>query len=203
VPNNWNYSRINPGETIVLVHFGTYALFLLFGDHEIFFWLSRDHVLKPCTLETIEKVLGCLQQFLCFWSRYNSFLCFWSRYNNCSHFTTTSSRGITGLLDMKRLLFAQMGRGKIQWGAFTSGKIQWGAFTITGLLDMKHLLFAQMGRGKIQWGVFTVHKLASLSDARRRRRSAKSARTACPRRWLGSRGGCALRGARARPRCCH
>ena len=51
------------------------------------------------------------------------------------------SRGITGLLDMKRLLFAQMGRGTIQWGAFTSGKIQWGAFTITGLLDMKHLLF--------------------------------------------------------------
>jgi hypothetical protein len=56
------------------------------------------------------------------------------------------SRGITGLLDMIRLLFAQMGRGTIQWGAFT----------ITGLLDMKRLLFAQMGRGKIQWGAFTV-----------------------------------------------
>jgi hypothetical protein len=49
-----------------------------------------------------------------------------------------------------------MGRGTIQWGAFTSGKIQWGAFTITGLLDMKRELFAQMGRGKIQWGAFTV-----------------------------------------------
>jgi hypothetical protein len=56
---------------------------------------------------------------------------------------------------MKRLLFAQMGRGTIQWGAFTSGKIQWGAFTITDLLDMKRLLFAQMGRGKIQCA-FTV-----------------------------------------------
>jgi len=115
---------------------------------------------------------------------------------------------ITGLLDMKRLLFAQMGRGTIQWGAFTSGKIQWGAFTITGLLDMKRLLFAQMGRGKIQWGAFTVQlqqhgraKLALLSVARRRRRSAKSTRTACPRRWVGSRGGCTMRGGRARPRC--
>jgi len=49
-----------------------------------------------------------------------------------------------------------MGRGKIQWGAFTSGKIQWGVFTITGLLDMKRELFPQMGRGKIQWGAFTV-----------------------------------------------
>ena len=49
-----------------------------------------------------------------------------------------------------------MGRGKIQWGAFTSCKIQWGAFTITGLLDMKRELFAQMGRGKIQWSAFTV-----------------------------------------------
>jgi len=36
------------------------------------------------------------------------------------------------------------------------GKIQWGAFTITGLLDMKRELFAQMGRGKIQ--SFTVQK---------------------------------------------
>jgi len=36
------------------------------------------------------------------------------------------------------------------------GKIQWGAFTITGLLDMKRELLAQMGRGKIQ--SFTVQK---------------------------------------------
>ena len=34
----------------------------------------------------------------------------------CDH--NPQSRGITGLLDMKRLLFAQMGRGKIQC-AFT------------------------------------------------------------------------------------
>jgi hypothetical protein len=38
--------RINPGETIVLVHFGPCALFLHFGDHRNFFWLSRDHVVN-------------------------------------------------------------------------------------------------------------------------------------------------------------
>ncbi len=38
--------RINPGETIVMVHFGPCALFLHFGDHRNFFWLSRDHVVN-------------------------------------------------------------------------------------------------------------------------------------------------------------
>ena len=39
------------------------------------------------------------------------------------------------------------------------------------------------------------------SVAGRRRRSAESARTACPRRWVGSRGGCALRGVRTAQIC--
>ena len=53
-----------------------------------------DHVVSPCILETIEKILGCLQPVLCIWSRYNSFLCVWSRYNTCSHVTTIRSHGV-------------------------------------------------------------------------------------------------------------
>ena len=86
--------RINRPEPIVLVHFGPYAQFLHFGDHRGEPMYFGDHVISPCTLESIEKILGCLQPVLCIWSRYNVFLCVWSRYNTCSHVTTTRSHGV-------------------------------------------------------------------------------------------------------------
>ena len=64
--------RINRPEPIVLVHFGPYAQFLHFGDHRGEPMYFGDHVISPCTLESIEKILGCLQPVLCIWSRYNS-----------------------------------------------------------------------------------------------------------------------------------
>jgi hypothetical protein len=43
VQDPWGmFRRINPGETIVLVHFGPCAIFLHFEDHGNFFWLT-DH----------------------------------------------------------------------------------------------------------------------------------------------------------------
>ena len=81
----------------------------------------------------------------------------------CDH--NPQSRGITGLLDMKRLLFAQMGRGTIQWVPLPVVKYNGVPLPFTGLLDMKRELFAQMGRGKIQ--SFTVqkgHKTVSIHN---------------------------------------
>jgi hypothetical protein len=67
-------SRINPGETIVLVHFGPCALFFAFWRPWKFFLVLQ----RPC---------GQLS------------------YSG-DHRKGPQSRGITGLLDMKRLLFA-------------------------------------------------------------------------------------------------
>ncbi len=56
--------RRNRPEPIVLVHFGPYAQFLHFGDHRGEPMYFGDHVVSPCILETIEKILGCLQPVL-------------------------------------------------------------------------------------------------------------------------------------------
>ena len=57
------------------------------------------------------------------------------------------------------------------------------------------------GEERCHWGETTAMKpspnhLSDASVAGRRRRSAESARSAGPRRWVGPRGGCALRGLR-------
>ena len=58
-----------------------------------------------------------------------------------------------------------MGRGKIQWGVFTSCKIQWGAFTITGLLDMKRELFAHPIQEKQFELIFNVDSAQGTSGS--------------------------------------
>ena len=62
-------------------------------------------------METIEKVLGCLQQLLLLVPIQQLFVRVVpiQQLFPCDH--NQQSRGITGLLDMKRDLFAQMGRG--------------------------------------------------------------------------------------------
>ncbi len=57
-------NRRNRPEPIVLVHFGPYAQFLHFGDHRGEPMYFGDHVVSPCILETIEKILSCLQPVL-------------------------------------------------------------------------------------------------------------------------------------------
>ena len=57
------------------------------------------------------------------------------------------------------------------------------------------------GEERCHWGETTAMKPSpnhpsAASVAVRHRRRAESARAACPRRWVGSRGGCALRGRR-------
>ena len=57
------------------------------------------------------------------------------------------------------------------------------------------------GEERCHWGETTAMKPSpnhpsAASVAGRHRRRAESARAACPRRWVGSRGGCALRGRR-------
>ena len=62
------------------------------------------------------------------------------------------------------------------------------------------------GEERCQWGETTAMKpspnhLSVASVAGRRRRSPESARSAGPRRWVGQRGGCALRGVRTGVNC--
>ncbi len=60
-------------------------------------------MVSPCTLETIEKVPGCRGQFWAFGLDTTAFCAFGLDTTVYHH---PQSRGITGLLDMKRLLFA-------------------------------------------------------------------------------------------------
>jgi hypothetical protein len=53
----------------------------------------------------------------------------------CDH--NPQSRGITGLLDMKRLLFAQMGRGKIQCALQVSCSATFAPLSLHGALHAR------------------------------------------------------------------
>ena len=92
--------RINRPEPIVLVHFGPYAQFLHFGDHRGEPMYFGDHRKDLGLLAASFVHLVPIQRLFVRVVPIQHLF-------PCDH--NPQSRGITGLLDMKRLLFAQMG----------------------------------------------------------------------------------------------
>jgi hypothetical protein len=116
---------------------------------------------------------------LCVWSRYNSFLCFWSRYNILpppavtGYYWPPGHETFTFRPLFTKIFTAQMGRGKIQWDAFTIPNRR-----LFRTLREKLIITTVTSN-------FVKHDFITQ-------------RAACPRRWVGSRGGCALRHATQR-----